>query len=72
MNSYTTVEVLVEELQKHKPGTVVFVYDGLRYLNPTVVRIADTEYGIAPGMKKVAIVAARQRGGTEGAGKETC
>lgn len=56
---FTTVADLIAELQQHKPGTVVFVSDGLRYLSPTVIRIADTEYGIAPGFKKVAIVAAR-------------
>lgn len=56
---YTTVADLIAELQQHKPGTVVFVMDGLRYLTPKVVRIADTEYGIAPGFKKVAIVPVR-------------
>lgn len=55
MSNYTTVAELIAELQKHPPGAVVFAADGFRYLNPTVVRIADTEYGIAPGMKKVAI-----------------
>jgi len=53
---YITVAELISELQKHPPGAVVFAADGFRYLNPTVVRIADTEYGLAPGMKKVAIV----------------
>lgn len=56
---FTTVADLIAELQQHKPGTVVFVMDGFRYLTPKVERIADTEFGIAPGMKKVAIVPVR-------------
>lgn len=58
---YITVAELIAELQKHPPGAVVFAADGFRYLKPTVVRIADTEYGIAPGMKKVAIMPVRER-----------
>lgn len=51
-----TAAELIAELQALDPDTIVSVADGLDYREPVVTKMAGTEYGLAPGRKKVALL----------------
>lgn len=50
-----TAADLIAELQE-LGDTVVLVRDGLDYREPVITKIASTEYGLFPGLKKVALL----------------
>lgn len=52
---------LIKRLSELPPETLVFVRYNLSYAAPVIRKIADTEYGIFPGSKKVVLISADQQ-----------